>query len=483
MATRREVLSWLSVLVMAGTLGRVTSLQGGTRDAPLDVVVVGGGMSGLTAAWLIKNKNVLVLERQSIPGGRTISGTWGGFSYPKGTEYIGPPEGFLESLFTALKLVPFPIPLPQAAVAYEGKIYSGTKILGFLPDQAISDGYDRIAAELMRLEKTGINEDALFTGVTALEQFADLDRISVSTWLEQQKAPALAAQVIDVENRGLFGAGNADFSMLFNLPETAWNMFDDTVETEADGMWTFPKGMSEVIDALAVALGDRLQTGSEVIKVVVEKSDLVAVTYRRAGREETVWGKQVLFTSPAPVTARLAGAGLSTTVRGALNSIRYTPYIVVNLFTSTRIWKEAWTLSSLDDYFVTLYDVVRTQTTATYDGPSILGIYLAPTKADDVSFLALSETDVMAKIMQGLLRYDPDINAKVLGHDLYRIRHAFPVFRPGYLDILRILEQDTSVHGPIYLAGDYTVYPTFDGAAISALQAVKSMGFGESLSI
>jgi hypothetical protein len=37
-----------------------------------DVVIIGGGMSGLTAAHLMKNHNILLLEKEKAPGGRIL---------------------------------------------------------------------------------------------------------------------------------------------------------------------------------------------------------------------------------------------------------------------------------------------------------------------------------------------------------------------------------------------------------------------------
>ena len=36
-----------------------------------DVVVVGGGIAGLTVAYRLDNKNVLLLEKEPVAGGRT----------------------------------------------------------------------------------------------------------------------------------------------------------------------------------------------------------------------------------------------------------------------------------------------------------------------------------------------------------------------------------------------------------------------------
>lgn len=63
---RRTLLKLLALASGAAAMHRVLP-QSGTR-----VVVLGGGLAGLAAAWNLMNDgyDVLVLEAQEIPGGR-----------------------------------------------------------------------------------------------------------------------------------------------------------------------------------------------------------------------------------------------------------------------------------------------------------------------------------------------------------------------------------------------------------------------------
>src|SRR5205823_373499 len=54
-------------------LGPRSAAEGGRREAVKDVVVVGAGIGGLTAAWQLRDLDTLVLEAEDRVGGRVKS--------------------------------------------------------------------------------------------------------------------------------------------------------------------------------------------------------------------------------------------------------------------------------------------------------------------------------------------------------------------------------------------------------------------------
>lgn len=476
---RRTFVKILSALALGG--GSFSPLPAPAATAPddngvdFDVIVVGGGVSGLAAAHLLAGRRVLVLEKEARLGGRVVSGHFRGFDYPKGTEYIGEPGPDVLAWFESLDLRPISIPSPTDAVAYEGRIHAGEKILGFLPPGRAELDYERLADTLRTLAEEGV-EEALFDNPEDLRRFANLDEQSVRAWLESQNLHPLVRRLVEVENRGLFGAANGDLSFLFNVPEMAWNLFDPGADNGEGGVYTFPRGMIEVIEALEKALGDRVLKGAEVADLAVGTDDVVSVRYRLGGEERMATSRTAILTAPAPIAARITPNALPERIRKRLAAIRYSVYVTLNLFLSDRFYTDSWSVSCLDDFFVTLYDGLRTQTRKRFDDFGILGVYIAPKEAGDRSLLGLTDGEILERTLTDLEKYEPEIRSMLLGRDIQRFPYAFPVFEPGYLETLETLLGDEALEGPVMLAGDYMAYPTFEGALMSAYRAAARVG-------
>jgi protoporphyrinogen oxidase len=215
-------------------------------------------------------------------------------------------------------------------------------------------------------------------------------------------------------------------------------------------------------------IGDKVYTSAEVTNIKKDGEN-VEVKYNYNGTTHTAKSKSVVVSTPSTIAGKLVESGLKQETINALNSITYSQYITVALFTGKRFLKNVWQICTIDDYFVTIYDAIRVQVPDDYTGKSVLSLYIAPVSADDQSLIGIGDDELLENIYADLEGYYPGIRNHVQGFDVRRFKYGFPIFKPGYLETLNTIYND--MEGPIFLTGDYMMFATIDGAFWSGINA------------
>lgn len=289
-----------------------------------DVVVVGAGFAGLTAAYELRDKDVLVLEaapavssrsrRDELDGQRiTVGGEdWAGL------DPASPERKIVSDLGVAME------PMKGTGGVMWGdrmiRAASRDELVDQLPIDAsarneLAETYDRINETARRLGDPGSGP--------ALAR--DLMRVSASEWLGQRHAD------IRTYYQGLFGC---EFSLrleevsalFFNhfLPPYGGGGFDgwSSYETPAGGM-------PDVVDALVASLPHAPVTDALVTSVANDGTGAV-VTFLHGGAVRQVRCARVVVATPAWVTQGIV-EGLPDWKSAALRTVRPEPSIEVNL--------------------------------------------------------------------------------------------------------------------------------------------------------
>src|ERR671916_3296822 len=91
-------------------------------DKRVDVVIVGAGLAGLTAARELDaaSASVVVIEAQDRVGGRTMAGSVAGTTVEMGGQWIGPNQRLIGALASEVGVETFPTHLPGRTVFCEG---------------------------------------------------------------------------------------------------------------------------------------------------------------------------------------------------------------------------------------------------------------------------------------------------------------------------------------------------------------------------
>ena len=72
------------------------------EDITYDAIIVGGGLAGLTTAYMLRDKNILVLEKEARFGGRVLSEQVYGLTNNIGTQFFSDCDNSMVQMFDEL---------------------------------------------------------------------------------------------------------------------------------------------------------------------------------------------------------------------------------------------------------------------------------------------------------------------------------------------------------------------------------------------
>ncbi len=443
---------------------------GRVRDAGnFDAVVIGGGLSGLSAGYFLRSRNILVLEAESKPGGRarmeSFSGTDRFWSYSVGMVYIGEPQGEIGTMFKDLGLSPKLITMPEHSLFSGGKIVPHwlTKDGSNLPDPPYGPADREKFGKLQKFFADMTAGHKLAVPIENAEPavLAEYDKESYWDFLEREYG-RVVAEIGDAYCRDVFGDGARSVSAYAGILYQA---------SERDTSYTFEGGMGDLPDALHKRLGRRVRTGAFVWNVR-EIPDGVEVDFTRHGKDYRARAKVAVMAVSSLIARRIA-PGLSDEKRQALSQVRYSSYVLVPMRLKRTIWADSFVLWNPKAFFMdlTLPRADNEPLKRTPGRGQVLVAY-APLGAEGRPFvLKATDAEIISRTFKDFDLMFPGASQQVREARVVRWGHAMPLPYAGYLTKVR--PRVARPEGRILFAGVDTQVPAMEGAISSALIASR----------
>lgn len=457
------------------------------------VVIVGGGVAGLAAAWHLARRGVrdmVVLELEDAPGGNARAGASAACAYPWGAHYLPLPgseargiRGLLRELgvIEGFERAGRPVyderhlcHAPQERVFLHGRWHEGL----FPWSGATADDraqHDAFRAEMERYRRwRDAQGRRAFSSPRAAGSpgaFAELDRISMAEFLTVRgyTSPRLRWWV-EYACRDDYGTDLAGTSAWAGVHYYAARDLDPEY---GDVVLTWPEGNAWLTRRLAEPVADRIRLGQLAVNVE-PVGDRVAVDVfdPRGERTRRLLAREVVLACPVFVAARVYRPWRARPPV-FVHAFHYAPWLVANLHLDRRPTGAAGAPPAWDNV---LYDstglgyVIAThQSLRTEDGPTVLTYYRSfpgpdPASARRALFEA-SWASLRDEILRDLSRPHPDLARETRHLDVMRYGHA--MIRPEVRLVCgpALAAAQTALTGPVHLAhADLSGFSLFEEA-------------------
>ena len=463
--TAKPVLPPGELLGMSHALGH--RLREGGFPAPSEtrktgVLIIGGGISGLSATWKLANASFddfLLLEMESEPGGNSRAGQSPLVAYPWGAHYLPLPT--LES--TSVRELLSELQVLQGNPAAEKALYderylcatpqervyrNGLWEEGILPRLGMDAGereqQKRFHARMDELKNArGSDGRRAFAIPMELSSrdpaWLALDRIPFSQWLSDNGFTAPSVHwLANYATRDDYGTAHTQTSAWAGLHYFACRN-GQAANAASDAVLTAPEGNAWLMRGLAKKAAGRIVTGAMVWRIE-EGKDHVAVDALVDGKTIRFAARQIIWAAPAFILPRVWPA-IPGQLKAAALAGDYAPWLTANLhladFPEERrgapaSWDNVFYDSPGLGYVTATHQLIRRRLSGT-----VFTYYRAlhdVTPAEGRRLLLETSREAWAEgILAELERVHPDIRRLTMRLDIFRNGHAMRRPVPGSL--------------------------------------------------
>jgi protoporphyrinogen/coproporphyrinogen III oxidase len=420
-----------------------------------DVVILGGGPAGLTAAWELRDRKILLLEKAHRLGGRLYSLPRGDYWLNMGAHLFPAPGSHIRNLMHSVGLDVVRIPGNKFAIWFAGKVYA-PKIVSMLPlilpltwRERLSMG--RVGLVVMRGVRRWQKVMQPVQGENNQRRRARVARfMSHMSFRDLIKRPAERVDAI-FRSAGRRAAAEVDdlaAGVGISLFGLVWAGKGDLVAVNMEG------GSGRLGAVMEELLGDRVSLDSTALKVE-KQDDAVRVAYEKDGKQHSVLATQVIVAIPATQAADIV-SGIPPALVGTLRKVRYGAFPSMGVITNETgpmPWDDLYAITTPDASFDMMFNHASPLRTGGQRKPGgSLMVYSGGKPAAEL--MKLSEDEIRDRYLADMYKMYPELKSVIVETKVQKWSPG-NTYRPPGFDFDAMIayceRKDTDIH----FAGDY----------------------------
>ena len=422
-----------------------------------DVVIVGGGIAGLSAAWRLRHRDVLLLEGADRLGGRMRSDPCGEYWLNYGAHLFPAPGSLVDGMAREFSLETVPVTGGMMGLAV------GSKILGSGRVETYPFRLPLSLRERVAFAQAGVKlQLAVRRYLRAGNRYDFDDQRTFSEFLGPLP-PAVREMFSCAAHRATAELDQLSAGCGIGLFALVWAGKGSLIARNLRG------GTGQLPAALGRELGERARTHSPVDAIRPDDTELVV----SSGGEE-IRARHVILAAQAPHAAPLV-APVAERAAAALAQLTYGAFLSVALETS-----ETAPMPYDDVYAIAtpgrVFDMFTNQAHALRTGERQPGGSLMLFAGAKAAARLMRESDevIVERFLADLHALYPQTRGAIAGATVQRWDYGNVYATPGRGRLQGALEGALGAHENLHLAGDYFAeLGTMEAAAQTGLAAAE----------
>jgi protoporphyrinogen/coproporphyrinogen III oxidase len=404
-----------------------------------EVVIVGGGIGGLAAAWRLRDRDVVLLEAGDRLGGRMRSDPCGDYWLGYGAHLFPGPGSLVGRMARDCGLETVPVTGSMMGLAVGSKLLNRGPVETY-PLRLPLPVRDRIA-----FARAGVKVQRAVARYQRLEERDDFEDDRTFAEFLGPLPPAVREIFSCAAHRATAELHELSARCGIGLFALVWGGKRSLIARNLLG------GAGRLPAALGEELGDRARTGCRVQAIRPDGAELVV----DAGGEE-IRARQVIVAAQAPHAAPLV-APVAERAAAALSQLTY------GAFLSVAVETRETTAMPYDNVYAMAtpgraFDMFTNQAHALRrDAPRRPGgsLMLFAGARGAAALMRESDDVISERFLADLHRLYPQTRGVIAGATVHRWKLGNVYARPGRSRLQAALEGPLGAHQNLHLAGDY----------------------------